>query len=123
MKRLILPVIILFSACFLNNVKAQTAVYLCTATGAFGYCHGYQNPNNCAYNMCVQYGGQTPISLLSTDSKGYGAIAVGTNSYGRRVVGASAGYSNSESAKQRAIRECIANGGENVTLYDSWRDN
>lgn len=123
MKKLILILIVAGIFNFLNNsAKAQTAVYLCTETGAFGYCYGNNDVATCAYNSCISYGGTYPSSFFSHYAKGYGAIAVGTSSNGARVVGASAGYSNPTDAKNRAIRECTGRGGYNVYVLDSWND-
>ncbi len=123
MKKIILLLIVAgFFSLLVNSAKAQTAVYLCTETGAFGYCYGNSNVATCAYNNCISYGGTYPSSLLSYYSKGYGAVAVGTDSYGARVVGASAGYSNSTEAENRAIRECAERGGYDIYVLDSWND-
>lgn len=105
------------------KINAQTSVYLCSSTGAIGYCYGNRDVANCAYSRCIDYGGTTPYQVFSTSSKGYGAVAVGTNAYGRRVVGASGGFSNPSDARQAAIRACVSYGGNNPYIYDSWNDN
>lgn len=123
MKKIILLLIIAgIFGLLANSAKAQTAVYLCTETGAIGYCYGNSNVADCAYDSCISYGGTYPSAFFSYYSKGYGAVAVGTDSEGIRVVGASAGYSNPTDAKNRAIRECAARGGYDIYLLDSWND-
>ncbi|TGE23815.1 hypothetical protein E5K00_00950 [Hymenobacter aquaticus] len=116
----------LFLAAFilfpLAKSNAQTAAYLCSQTGAYGYCYGNSNVNGCAYNMCVKYGGTSPYSVFSTSSKGYGALVVGTGSNGVRVIGASGGYSSGADAVNRAKNECISRGGQNIYVADTWND-
>lgn len=107
---------------FGNFVEAQTSVYVCSTNGAYGYCYGNNNVSTCAYNKCIQYGGETPYSILSVSSKGYGAIAIGKSSDGAQVVGAAAGYENLEDAKTRATQECINRGGQNVSIDDTFED-
>ena len=108
---------------FANLSKAQTSVYVCSKTGAYGYCYGNNNVSNCAYNKCIENGGKSPSSVYATNSKGYGAIAVGTSSDGAQIVGAAAGYSNSEGAKNRAIQECSNRGGKNISITETFLDN
>lgn len=102
--------------------KAQTTVYVCTTTGAYGFCYGGSNTSGCAYSECIKRGGQTPSVILSYPGKGHGAIAVGKSSDGRQIVGASAGYSDYSGAIARAKEECRRRGGENpritYTFYD-----
>lgn len=104
------------------GLKAQTAVYVCSQTGAFGFCYGYSNVTTCAYNKCIQMGGRSPYNILSHPNKGYGAIAVGRSDSGRQVVGAAAGYTDRESARRRAISECQNLGGQNVYIHTTWLD-
>ncbi len=104
------------------TTKAQTAVYMCTETGAYGYAVGTPDVLTRAYNYCINYGGKYPSLVFSTFSKGYGAIAQGTDQNGRNVIGVSAGYSNLEDAETRAQNECIRRGGYNVFIKDSWDD-
>lgn len=119
MKTLLLSVAILFGAYLVN---AQTSVYVCAETGAYGYCSGSNDVSSCAYNKCIDYGGKSPYSILSVYSKGYGAIAVGKSSDGAQVVGAAAGYKTSEEAKIRAKQKCINRGGQNVYVDDTFLD-
>lgn len=117
--------ILLFTlfACGLSTVSlAQTSVYVCSTNGAVGFCYGNNNVSACAYNKCIEYGGKLPYSILSVNSKGYGAIAVGENSQGGRVVGAAAGFANLEDAKNRAKIECSNRGGRNIYISDTFND-
>ena len=100
---------------------SQTSVYFCKQTGAIGYCVGDSYVNTCAYDKCIYFGGYNPQNLISTYSKGYGAIAIGYNN-GNRVVGASAGWETLEQAKQAARNSCYNAGGYNVYIHDSWGD-
>ncbi len=111
--------IILFAT---TSIQAQTSVYLCTETGAFGYCYGTSDAASCAYENCVRFGGESPVNILTTYETGYGAIAVGYNSYGQRVVGVAAGYDNLADARRRAISECSSSGGRDIYIFDSWND-
>lgn len=105
-----------------STLKAQTAVYVCSSTGAYGFCYGNSSVSSCARNKCVEYGGKSPYLILSVSAKGYGAIAVGESSNGTRIVGASAGYSSLESAKNRALQECKNRGGQNPSISETFKD-
>lgn len=106
----------------ITQAKAQTAAYICPSTGAYGYYYGASDASTRAYNECVQHGGQNPTQVFSTYSKGYGALAIGRNTDGIRVIGASGGYSSREEANKRAINECIIRGGTGVAIQDTWND-
>ena len=106
-----------------NLAKAQATVYVSSKNGAYGYCYGNANASNCAFNKCIENGGETPYVICSTQTKGYGAIAVGTSSNGIQVVGASAGYDNPKDASNRAIQECTNNGGKNISIDKTFIDN
>ncbi|MBJ6111830.1 hypothetical protein MUN81_22585 (plasmid) [Hymenobacter sp. 5317J-9] len=102
--------------------KAQMAAYLCSQTGAYGYCYGNNDVANCAYQRCQSMGGTSPYSIYSTGSKGYGAIAIGQTAAGVRTVGASGGYSNATDAQTRAKNECLERGGQGVYIAHTWYD-
>ena len=105
-----------------NLLKAQTSVYVCSTNGAYGYCYGNNSVSNCAYNKCIEHGGKSPYSVLSTSTKGFGAIAVGRKSDGGQAVGAAAGYKSLADAESRAKQECMNQGGDNVYIADSFSD-
>lgn len=120
MKRLLL---LAFGTLVLSAAaQAQSAVYICSSTGAYGYCYGTANVATCAYDRCVSYGGKSCQSAASTSLKGYGAIAKGKDSQGRTVIGAGFGYANEEGAKQRARQECVQRGGQQVVIVDTYLD-
>lgn len=109
--------ITLTSFCF-----SQTAAYYCSQTGAVGFCYGYGNVKECAYNQAYRYGATNPQLILNYNGKGYGALAVGTNSYGIRVVGIAAGYDSLSRASNVAFRECRKRGGTGIYISDTWLD-
>jgi hypothetical protein len=115
-----------FLLIFVSNSFSQSAVYFCTETGAYGYAYGYSTEYDAkteAYNTCVSYGGTNPILVTSTSEKGYGAIAIGKNSDGYRVIGVALGYSSLSKAKQEAIKQCEDYGGYGVEVKHTWNDN
>ena len=120
MKKLFLTFGFLF-ICFIS-ANAQSCVYFCSTTGASGWAHGYNNSCDVAYKNCINYGGQNPQLIISTNSKGFGAIYLGKNRNGVTVIGASAGYPNLKAAQNAAKSQCIKRGGRNVYLKDSWND-
>lgn len=117
----------LFFICLLLVSKgySQSAVYFCTETGAYGFAYGYSTESAAkteAYNTCLSYGGTNPVLIASTYEKGYGAIALGTDDNGNRVIGVAMGYSSLSGAKQEAIRQCKAYGGYDVKVENTWSD-
>lgn len=116
----------IFTFCFIslfNTSQAQTSVYVCSETGAYGFCYGSNDVANCALNKCKNYGGTSPSQILSMNSKGYGAVAVGKRSDGGQVVGAGAGFDNAQEASNRAIRECQSRGGQGCAVKERYFDN
>jgi hypothetical protein len=122
MKTLLVTTLMFVAVLSVNTLLAQTTVYVCSTNGAYGYCYGSNNTSTCAYNNCIRYGGETPYSILSVASKGYGAIAVGKSQNGAQVVGAAAGYQNLEDAKRRATAECSNRGGQNIYIANTFLD-
>jgi hypothetical protein len=105
---------------------SQSAVYFCTETGAYGFAYGYSTESQAkteAYNTCINYGGTTPVLIASTYEKGYGAIALGTDANGNRVIGVAMGYSSLSGAKTEALRQCRDYGGYDVKIENTWNDN
>ena len=125
MKKLFLAlfIIMLFFA-VTPSVFSQSAVYFCTETGAYGYAYGYSYDEvfDRAYNTCVKYGGTNPQLIASTEYKGFGAIALGKDYNGNRVIGVAMGYTYLRDAKNEAIRQCEEYGGYNVYINDTWED-
>ncbi|MEW6507232.1 MAG: hypothetical protein AB1432_05745 [Bacteroidota bacterium] len=117
-----LLVLIFFLA---SIVSAQSSVYFCKSTGAFGYAYGQSSvaeAENKAYNACKEYGGTNIIKIASTDRTGWGVIAVGYDSNGYRSIGVALGYFDMEEAKAAAKKYCADNGGKDITYYDFWDD-
>ena len=107
------------------KAHSQSAVYFCTSTGAYGYAYGQSTEYDSqtkAYNTCVNYGGTNPQLVTSTGQKGYGAIAIGKNSDGNRVIGVALGYSSLSKAKSEATANCINYGGTGVEVKHTWND-
>lgn len=125
MKKLLLTV---FVAVILTAIApklfSQSAVYFCTESGAYGYAYGYSYSVifDKAYDACINYGGIKPVLITSTEYKGYGAIALGKNSNGNRVIGAAVGFSSLAEAKREAIRQCENYGGYDAYISDTWND-
>lgn len=76
MKKFEYTLIALF-LCLNTVARAQSAMYVCTTTGTYGFCYGTADVEKCAYNKCLQYGGKSPSSAGYVSGKGYGAVAVG----------------------------------------------
>ncbi|MDD5362684.1 MAG: DUF4189 domain-containing protein [Ignavibacteria bacterium] len=106
------------------RVFSQSAVYFCSETGAYGFSYGFSSSETLtkAYNACLSYGGTKPVLVTSTDKKGFGAIALGNDANGNRVIGVALGYSNSGDAKNEAIKQCQNYGGSGVYISDTWND-
>ncbi|TRZ66759.1 DUF4189 domain-containing protein [bacterium] len=115
-------IVIMVSA---SSAFSQSAVYFCTATGAYGFAYGYSTKADAqvkAYDACIGYGGTNPVLISSTDSKGWGAIALGNDSNGNRVIGAAIGYTSLAEAKSAAITACQNYGGSGVSIKDTFED-
>ncbi|MDP4114727.1 MAG: DUF4189 domain-containing protein [Bacteroidota bacterium] len=118
----IFVVLFIVSSC---QIKAQSAVYFCTETGAFGFAYGYstvREAKDAAYDACKDYGGTNPSLVTSTSNKGYGAIAIGTDANDSRIIGAALGYKYLSDAKSEAIRICKEYGGEDVEIKNTFND-
>jgi hypothetical protein len=125
MKKLFLTgfaAIIIFVAA--PKLFSQSAVYFCTETGAYGFAYGYSYSTalDKALDACYNYGGTSPVLITSTEYRGYGAIALGKDINGYRVIGAALGYSSLSEAKREAIRTCENYGGYDVYISDTWHD-
>jgi hypothetical protein len=125
MKKVIFFSLVLFLL-VISKGFSQSAVYFCTETGAYGYAYGYTSESKAkteAYNTCISYGGTNPVLIASTSDQGYGAIALGEDANGNRVIGVAMGYSSLASAKQEAVRQCKDYGGYGVEVKHTWNDN
>ncbi|MCI0474163.1 MAG: DUF4189 domain-containing protein [Ignavibacteria bacterium] len=109
---------------FAPKLFSQSAVYFCTETGAYGFAYGYSYSTvfDKAIDACYNYGGSKPVLITSTEYRGYGAIALGKDINGSRVIGAAVGFTSLSEAKQEAIRQCENYGGYDVYISDTWHD-
>jgi hypothetical protein len=122
-----LSVSFVFAVVFIlaSQVYAQSAVYFCPETGAWGYAYGYASESkakSAAYDKCVEYGGTDPRCIVSTKSKGYGAIAIGYNDDGDPVIGAACGYDTQSEAEDAAWQACSDEGGDDIEIKKTWDD-
>jgi hypothetical protein len=113
--------------CSLFSVVAhsQTAIFFCSETGAYSFIYGADtkaDAEQAAYNKFISYGGTNPVLILSTEQKGYGAIALGLDSTGHPSIGASAGWDTQDHADGAGWRACAAHGGLNIHISDEWND-
>ena len=127
MKKLSFLLFFLVLSWMASDTLAQSAVYFCTETGAYAYAYGYdsyeQEVDDAAFDACLEYGGTNPVLVVRTDSKGYGAIAIGVDEYGGRVIGAAVAWSTLDAAKKNAKKQCEDYGGKNVEIKHTWNDN
>ena len=116
-------IFILFSVTA-SKVFSQSAVYFCSETGAYGFAYGtaYNEALNKAYNNCLSYGGTKPVLVASTEKKGFGAVALGNDANGNRVIGVAVGFSGMDEAKNEAIKQCRISGGSGIYVSDTWND-
>lgn len=125
MKKLVVTLFFLaMLSAFAPKSFSQSAVYFCTETGAYGYAYGYSYSDvfTQAYDACVKYGGTNPVLITSTEYTGYGAIALGTDNNGYRVIGAALGFSSLSEAKSEALKQCRNYGGNGAYISDTWND-
>ncbi len=103
---------------------SQSAVYFCETTGKYGYAFGssLEEVKQSAYNSCIKNGGVDPQLIVYTENKGYGAIALGNDANGFRVIGAAVGFSSASSASSAAIETCKKYGGKNIKVEVKWYD-
>lgn len=125
MKKFVFSFILILLLLVVTKGFSQSAVYFCTETGAYGFAYGYSTESEAkteAYNTCVSYGGTNPVLIASTYQKGYGAIALGSDANGNRVIGVAMGYSSLSGAKSEAMRQCKDYGGYDVKIENTWND-
>jgi hypothetical protein len=104
--------------------NAQSSVYFDRNNGAIGLAYGNPYVSATAYRTAISYGALYPVEVIKVNAKGYGAIVLGTNRYGGRVIGAAAGYSTLEAALHYANMGAIYNGAVygSVRGYTTWYD-
>ncbi len=124
MNKYIYILILIFLTLSTIPIYSQSAVYFCETTGRFGYSYGnnIEEVKKAAYNSCLKNGGVNPELVVFTEEKGYGAIALGTDANGIRLIGAAVGFSSSTSAMNAAIEACKKHGGRNIKVEAKWYD-
>ncbi len=110
---------------FVQESKAQSAVYFCSETGQYGFCYGAASEmaaRECAYTNCVKMGGSQPIVQDFGSKKGYGAICIGTDYLDTKVIGVAMGYSTQDEADEAARQQCEDAGGYKLRIKEQWND-
>lgn len=118
MKKIILSLsfMILFSVIGFS----QAAVYFCPRTGAVGYSVNYKKAVKKAYKICKKNGGTYPKLVLSSYNSGYGAIAIGYDADGGRIIGVSMECGSLSIAESAARNQCIKSGASNIYILKSF---
>lgn len=118
-----MQIFLFIAALFLpETTKAQSAIYLCTTTGTYGYCYGNNYVSTCAYENCIKNGGKHPTQITYSSRKGYGAIATGRDFNGVPIVGAAAGCKTEEEAIKNAKHACISTGAQSASIAETFYD-
>lgn len=106
-----------------HGSQASTAVYYCPVTGKYSIATG--NPRVVeveAMKKCRAKGGRVPSKILYIASRGYGALAIGKNQQGKKVIGATAGQSSKDKAKKMALMLCKRKGAKDPDIEETWYD-
>lgn len=124
MKKIILIIIITITAFIYSKAHSQSAVYFCNKTGAVGFAYGYTYNEvlEMGKDACLEFGGQNPQLVVSSQNKGYGAIVLGKDENGSIVIGAAVGMANYQDAVDEAIRACKNLGAKETSLEKTWQD-
>ncbi len=104
--------------------QAQSAVSI-SLNGAFGFVFGSGTAEEAIYNahaQCTERGGTNCTTLVFSEDRGYGAIALSEEEDTDIVIGAGLGFSTPEMAAERALAECIERGGTGCTIAHTWLD-
>lgn len=117
----------LLTLLFLLNTRAaqaQAAVAM-AQNGAYGFwydAYDGQDAVNRAHDACAQYAGSGCWTVTWTHQDGHGAIALSTDAYGNRILGAAVGYASGQQARNRALIECRNRGGRQCSIQHAWYD-
>lgn len=124
MKKIILLILLTITALSYNKAHSQSAVYFCSKTGAVGFAYGYTYNEvlEMGKDACIEFGGQNPQLVVSTQSKGYGAIVLGKDENGSIVIGAAVGMASYQDAVDEATRACKNLGAKETSLEKTWQD-
>lgn len=109
---------LLISASVPVALMADSAIYFCEESGAYGASWGATMDKVTAHalELCQQNGGTKCEELISCEDTGFGAIAVSTNS----VIGSACGYGSQPEANKAAIESCFQSEGENCQIKHTW---
>ncbi|MCB1168365.1 MAG: DUF4189 domain-containing protein [Leptospiraceae bacterium] len=108
---------LLFGLAFLPVAAfADSSIYFCENTGAYGAAWGQPDNHAEAQSQCEKYGGTDCQELISC-GYGYAAIATSSNS----VIGASCGASTQTEANNAAVQACRDSGGNGCAVKHKWR--
>jgi len=125
-KNIYLQVFLVVYFITLFGVKAQTSVYFCSKTNTYGFSYGTDDLSEAsskARKNCIQRGGVSPKKVISSDLRGYSAIAVGEDDEGDIHVGAAVGYDTRDEAEEMAKQVLRRNGWEkNARIEESFYD-
>jgi len=124
MKKIILSIIIGFLLTVNSLAYSQSAVYFCSKTGAVGFAYGfsYDEVLEMGKEACIEFGGINPQLVVSSEKKGYGAIVLGYDENGSKVIGAAVGFENYQDAVDEAFNACYFLGAKNASLEKTWND-
>ncbi len=124
MKKIILLILLTIAALSYNKAHSQSAVYFCSKTGAVGFAYGYTYNEvlEMGKDACIEFGGQNPQLVVSTQNKGYGAIVLGKDENGSIVIGAAVGMASYQDAVDEATRACKNLGAKETSLEKTWQD-
>lgn len=111
----------------LTTVKssAQSAVYFCSTTGLYGFCYAEDSEmaaRECAYNNCIKMGGSQPVLVDYSSSKGFGAICIGEDYLGNKIIGVAFGSDTQDEADEEAKQRCEDQGGYKLRIKERWED-
>lgn len=118
-------VIILSMLIFTARMHAQSAVYFCASTGSYGFCYGAASEmaaRECAYTNCIKSGGEKPEVIDFSTKKGYGAICIGEDYLGTKVIGVALGCATQDDADDLARQQCVDKGGNKIRIKERWND-
>lgn len=110
--------------CLLTTGAQASSAVAVGRDGGYGYCYGPAPKSDaelCALKKCREVGGVECKVMVSSRGRGYGAIAVSSDTR-RPSVGAAIGMSTSNSAIDAALGQCEKRGHRCRVKYD-WNDN
>ncbi|MBW7856843.1 MAG: DUF4189 domain-containing protein [Leptonema sp. (in: Bacteria)] len=109
---------LMISATVPMALMADSAIYFCEETGAYGASWGatMDKVSSHALSLCEENGGTKCEELISCEDTGFGAIAVSSN----EVIGSACGYNSQIEANKAAIESCVQSDGENCKVKHTW---